>query len=286
MKKNMWIALVAMMSLTLAVSSCRGKEPKTNEGNKNNGQEQVVEVTKLELQPAGDITLAEVGAEATVQAIVEPATAAVAFKIADEAIATVKADGKKATIKAVKSGETTLTVTAGKLTKSVKVTVKKKPAKTDMAPDTEMPYLGLKDAEMKEHESKSGRTLQKAKLEGFGGGEVEFYANKDCIAFQAVVYGVNYGDEQNSLIGCFAGVKEEAAVKYLLAHGYQKQIKDGTTMYVSQKSVFIIEKKKDGSKALEPEFQKFGCDANMIVLFDNNTAKIAEISGALKSLRR
>lgn len=281
MKKNMWIALVAMLSLSLVLASCDKDKKKVKD-------QDTTEVKKLDVQPAGDITL-QVGAETAIEAQVEPATATVSFKIGDEAIATLKAEGKKATVKAVKSGETTVTVSAGKLSKTVKVIVKDDSQGNTIgeASKKELPYFGSNEQELLAHEQASGRELKKAKLETFGGGEIEFFASKDCAAFKTIVYGVNYGDQANPVLGVFAGVKEEAAIKLLLDNGFEKKVLDGGTVaYINEQAAFLVSLLKDGSKEQEAEFQKYGSDACMIVLFNTGRSTTAAQLRALKAARR
>lgn len=125
MKKNIWVALVAMISLSLAFSSCEKK----------------VKVTKLDVFPAEGLTIG-IGDQGTVSAQVQPSNAAVTFSIDNEAVATITSNGKTATVKAVKEGEATVTVTAGDLSKTVKVTVSAAVAVNEAL------YIGKEDASL------------------------------------------------------------------------------------------------------------------------------------------
>ena len=110
MTKKIFLALAALLALSLSFSSCK----KDNTGGQPKGKTE----TKLKVEPK-DITVL-VGTTATLTVTVDPADTKYTFETANADIATVNDEG---VVTGVKAGKTVITVKAGDAKKTVNVKV-------------------------------------------------------------------------------------------------------------------------------------------------------------------
>lgn len=128
MKKNLFYALMAIVSILLAIPSCREKE----QGGKVQEQE-----VKLTVAPKNMVL--SVGKSEKISVIVSPKETPVSFTSSDEKIATVAKDG---TVTAVAVGKCTITIKATDATEVSNVEVKEA-SKID-----ESRYIGIQGNEV------------------------------------------------------------------------------------------------------------------------------------------
>lgn len=128
MKKNLLIALTALVAISLVAPSCRDKE--------QGGKVQEKEVT-LTIAPKNLVL--SVGKTEQISVIVSPKETPVSFTSSDEKIATVAKDG---TVTAIAVGKCTITVKAGNATEVSNVEVKEA-SKID-----ESRYIGIQGNEV------------------------------------------------------------------------------------------------------------------------------------------